>query len=84
LERPEIARKQVARKPARVEFLLSHEHFVMQDSETVAAALETYRNKPSLGFPDCLIVEVARKAGHVPVGTFDRQLARLPQVECVL
>lgn len=84
MERPDIARKQAARKPARVEFLLSHEHFVVQDSETVAAAQETYRDKPSLGFSHCLIVEIARKAGHVPVGTFDRQLDRLPQVECVL
>jgi predicted nucleic acid-binding protein len=26
---------------------------------------------------DYLVLEIARKAGHVPLGTFDRQLARL-------
>ena len=32
---------------------------------------------PRKRFPDCLVLEIARKAGHVPVGTFDRQLAKL-------
>ncbi len=30
-----------------------------------------------LGFSDCLVLESARKAGHIPLGTFDRQLAKL-------
>jgi predicted nucleic acid-binding protein len=30
-----------------------------------------------VGFSDCLILEVARKAGHLPLGTFDRELGRL-------
>jgi predicted nucleic acid-binding protein len=30
-----------------------------------------------VGFADCLILEIARKAGHIPVGTFDRELAKL-------
>jgi predicted nucleic acid-binding protein len=28
-------------------------------------------------FSDCLILEIAKKAGHVPVGTFDREMAKL-------
>lgn len=32
-------------------------------------------------FSDCLIVEIARKAGHSPVGTFDKDFATLPGVE---
>lgn len=60
-----------------VEMLLNHQHLTMQDAEVVATALEHYRDNPRLGFSDCLVVEIARKAGHLPVGTFDRQLARL-------
>jgi len=31
---------------------------------------------PVLGFSECLMLEFARKAGHLPLGTFDRKLAR--------
>lgn len=30
-----------------------------------------------MSFSDCLVLEVARKAGHLPLGTFDRDLAKL-------
>jgi predicted nucleic-acid-binding protein len=57
-----------------VEMLLSHEHLTIQDPETVAAAVGQFREHPRIGFSDCLMIEIARKAGHVPVGTFDRDL----------
>ena len=60
-----------------VEMLLSHQNLTVQDSDTVAAALEQYRKKQALGFSDCLILEVARKAGHLPLGTFDRELSKV-------
>jgi len=60
-----------------VEFLLMHRDLTIQDAEVVVAALLHYRSKPSLGFSDCLVLEIARKAGHVPMGTFDRNLAKL-------
>ena len=60
-----------------VELFLNHRDLAIQDGETVAAALDRFRQRPSVGFPDCLILEVARKAGHLPLGTFDRELARL-------
>ena len=63
--------------PATVEMLLNHRDLVLQDAETVAAALELFRARPSLGFSDCLTLQLARKAGHLPLGTFDRNLARL-------
>ena len=66
---------------AAIELLLSHEHLAIQDSETVVAALSHFRRRPKLGFSDCLVVEVARKAGHVPLGTFDRDLGRLEDVQ---
>ena len=60
-----------------VDMLLSHEHLTVQDSETVAAAVTQFRQQPRVGFSDCLMVEVARKAGHTPLGTFDRHLERI-------
>jgi predicted nucleic acid-binding protein len=49
----------------------------IQDAEVVATALEHYRGNPRLSFSDCFVLEIARKAGHLPIGAFDRQLARL-------
>lgn len=62
---------------AGVEMLLDHKELVIQDSEVVRAAVTAYRTQPSLGFSDCLILETARKAGHLPLGTFDRDLGNL-------
>ncbi len=64
-----------------VEMLLNHQHVTLQDSDAVAAAVERFRRRPALGFSDCLVLEVARKAGHLPLGTFDRDLAKLDGVE---
>ena len=64
-----------------VEMLLNHQHLTLQDSDAVAAAVERFRKRPALGFSDCLVLEVARKAGHIPLGTFDRNLAKLDGVE---
>ncbi|MDD2882868.1 MAG: hypothetical protein PHQ58_20850 [Rhodoferax sp.] len=36
-----------------------------------------FRAKAALGFSDCLVLEIARKACHVPLGTFDSALAKL-------
>jgi predicted nucleic-acid-binding protein len=69
--------KQIA---TAIEMLLDHEHLVVQDEHVVAAALARFRERPSLGFSDCLVVEIALKAGHVPIGTFDRELAKLDVV----
>ncbi|HXU34494.1 MAG TPA: type II toxin-antitoxin system VapC family toxin [Thermoanaerobaculia bacterium] len=60
-----------------VEILLAHRDLTLQESEVVAAALDRFRERPKLGFSDCLIVEVARRAGHLPLGTFDRDLAKV-------
>jgi predicted nucleic-acid-binding protein len=64
-----------------VEMLLENPTVTMQDSDVVAAALEQYRLAPSLGFSDCMLLEIARKAGHLPLGTFDRKLSRLDGTE---
>jgi predicted nucleic-acid-binding protein len=64
-----------------VEMLLNHQHLTLQDSETVTAAVVSFRKRPALGFSDCLVLEVARKAGHLPLGTFDRDFSKLAGVE---
>jgi predicted nucleic-acid-binding protein len=73
------------REPADIagalEMLLNHESLTLQESDVVASALERFRGRPALGFSDCLMLEVARKAGHLPLGTFDRNLARLGGAE---
>ena len=67
-----------ARVAVAIDMLLNHAQLTLQDAEIVARALERYRARPSLGFSDCLVLEAARKAGHLPLGTFDKDLARLP------
>lgn len=64
-----------------IDMLLHHRDLTIQESDSVAAALEQYRNRPALGFSDCLILETARKAGHLPLGTFDRNLSKLDGAE---
>jgi predicted nucleic-acid-binding protein len=64
-----------------IEMLLSQESVTVQEAEVVASALAHYRRKPSLGFSDCLLLEIARKAGHVPLGTFDKGLSSLPDTQ---
>jgi predicted nucleic-acid-binding protein len=66
---------------AAVDMLLNHESFTLQDADVVLAALESYRRRPPLGFTDCLVLEIARKAGHLPFGTFDKNLSRLDGAE---
>jgi predicted nucleic-acid-binding protein len=64
-----------------VDILLNHETVTLQDPDVVAAALEQYRRRPRIGFSDCLVLEIARKAGHLPLGTFDRDLSKLDGAE---
>lgn len=66
---------------AAVEIMLTHAQLTLQDAEVVAAALGQFRSRPKLGFSDCLVLESARKAGHLPLGTFDRQFAKLEGTE---
>lgn len=64
-----------------IEMLLNHEQFTIQDADVAEAALLRYRQKPALGFSDCLIIASARRAGHLPLGTFDNGLSKLPGAE---
>jgi len=59
-----------------LQMLLNHKDLTLQDSDAVAAALELFRLRPARGFSDCLMLHLARKTGHLPLGTFDRALAK--------
>jgi predicted nucleic-acid-binding protein len=61
---------------AAVEILLDHEALVLQEPDVVAAALAIFRDHPKVEFSDCMMLEIARKAGHIPLGTFDRVLSK--------
>jgi predicted nucleic-acid-binding protein len=62
---------------AAVEILLNHRELVLQDPDVVAAAVQVFSRRSGVGFSDCLMLEITRKAGHLPLGTFDRGLSRL-------
>ena len=66
---------------AVLEVLLAHKNIVLQDADVVAVALAHFRRRPALGFSDCLVLEIARKAGHTPLGSFDRALSKLDGVQ---
>lgn len=68
---------------AAVEMLLDHRDLTVQDADVVGRALRAFREHPALGFTDCLVLEVARQAGHLPLGSFDRELSKLEGAERV-
>ena len=65
-----------------VEMLVKHEHMTVQDADIVETALGLFRDS-SADFSDCLVLATARKAGHLPLGTFDRGLSKLADAELV-
>jgi len=60
-----------------VEMLLAHAELSVQDADVVTAAVRRFRAKPAASFSDCLVLEIARKAGHLPLGTFDKVLSKM-------
>lgn len=60
-----------------VDMFVNHRDLSVQDPDVVTTALAHFRKRPKLGFSDCLVLEVVRRAGHVPLGTFDRELSKL-------
>jgi predicted nucleic-acid-binding protein len=73
LEAPAIA--------TAIEMLVNHRNLTLEEPDVVVKALQHFRRRPTLGFSDCLMLEVARKAGHLPLGTFDQAFARLPDTQ---
>lgn len=59
-----------------IDMLLHHRDLTLQDPDAVAAAVRLLRKRPTLGFSDCLMLKLARKSGHLPLGAFDRTLGK--------
>lgn len=62
---------------AMLETATTGRDFVFQAVDTVRAGLALYRSSKA-DFPDCLALELARAEGHLPFGTFDKAIAKLP------
>jgi predicted nucleic-acid-binding protein len=76
-----IYRRDTSEIASAVEMLLNHEHLTIEGPEVVSLALDRFRARPAVGFTDCLLLEIARRAGHLPLGTFDRTLGKLDGAE---
>lgn len=59
-----------------VRMLLAHEQLTIQDPDVVETALAGIEGKLAVSFSDALLLELARKAGHLPVGTFNHSFAK--------
>jgi predicted nucleic-acid-binding protein len=64
-----------------IDMLLNHAALALEEPEVVSNALQHFRRLPALGFSDCLLLEIARNAGHLPLGTFDRALSKVSDME---
>jgi predicted nucleic-acid-binding protein len=74
----ELSREKIA---TAVDMLLNHDVITVQDADVIQLALEHFRARGGVDFSDCLVLEIARKAGHLPLATFDRDFAKLEGVE---
>jgi predicted nucleic acid-binding protein len=73
-----VYRRSASELAATVEMLLNEKHVTLEDPPVVEAALGLFRSRPALKFSDCLILQLAKKAGHLALGTFDRELGKIP------
>ncbi len=64
-----------------IEMLLAHATLVLENRACVERALLLMTSAPRVDFSDALTLAIARQAGHVPLGTFDRGLAALPNAQ---
>lgn len=72
-----VYRRDRAQISTAISRLLDHKDLVLQDRDVVMAALDLFRSRPALEFTDCLLLEAARKAGNLPLGTLDRNLGKV-------
>jgi predicted nucleic-acid-binding protein len=74
----DLSREKIA---TAADMLLNHEVITVQDADVIQVALENFRARGGIDFSDCLVLEIARKAGHLPVAAFDRDFAKLEGVQ---
>lgn len=71
----ELPRERIVRTVAA---LLENTDLHLEDEGAVARVLAHFRRSGKVDFTDCLILEIARAAQHLPLVTFDKALSRLP------
>lgn len=57
--------------------VLDNKDLALEDPAVVRAALGLFRSKGRIGFSDCMVLERARSAGHLPLATFDKSLGKV-------
>ena len=74
-------------KPQLVEAMkriIDNKDLSLEEPGVVRTALALYESKGKVNFEDCLILEIARKSGHLPLATFDKALGRFEGAQPVL
>jgi predicted nucleic-acid-binding protein len=66
-----------------LDLLLDHPDLTIETPEVVRAAVAQFRAAHGIDFADSLILEIARKAGQLPLLTFDRSLSKLRGAELI-
>jgi predicted nucleic-acid-binding protein len=66
-----------------IAMLLEHQQLVLQGADVVRVALDEFVARRGVGFTDCLVIAIASHNGNVPVGTFDRKLARVADAQAL-
>jgi predicted nucleic-acid-binding protein len=66
-----------------LDLLLDHPDLTIESPEVVRAAVAQFRAERGIDFADSLILEIARKAGQIPLLTFDRSLGKLKGAELI-
>lgn len=56
--------------------IIDNKDLALEEPAVVRAALALYQSKARVGFSDCVVLERARSAGHLPLATFDKALGR--------
>ena len=56
--------------------IFDNKDLALEEPAVVRAALALYQSKARVGFSDCVVLERARSAGHLPLATFDKALGR--------
>lgn len=56
--------------------IIDNKDLALEDPSVARAAVALYASKGKSSFDDFLILEIARKAGHLPLATFDKVLGK--------
>ena len=67
-----------------VGILVQRDRLTLQGDDAVRGAHAAFERDQSVVSSECLIVEAARKAGHLPVSTFDKAMSRVEGAQGLL